>query len=206
MEHLLQRYPVLSRCREEIAAARELMLQTYRMGGKILLCGNGGSCADCDHIVGELMKGFLSRRKMEEHDRERLFSLCGEEGAFYADSLQYGIPALSLAGTAAVNSAFNNDVEPALVYAQGVWAMGQKNDLLIGLSTSGNSENVINALITAKTKGLKSLGLTGAGECAMDRWCDTVIHVPERETFKIQELHLPVYHYLCATMEAELFV
>lgn len=206
MEHLLQRYPVLSRCREEIAAARELMLQTYRMGGKILLCGNGGSCADCDYIVGELMKGFLSRRKMEEHDRERFFSLCGEEGAFYADSLQYGIPALSLAGTAAVNSAFNNDVEPALVYAQGVWAMGQKNDLLIGLSTSGNSENVINALITAKAKGLKSLGLTGAGECAMDRWCDTVIHVPERETFKIQELHLPVYHYLCAAMEAELFV
>ncbi len=205
MEELLMRYPALESCKESIAGVTELMLRTYRSGGKMILFGNGGSSADCDHIVGELMKGFLSIRKMKEEDRTRFCELCGEKGAYMAERLQYGIPAVSLVSANAVNSAFCNDVDPSLVYAQGVWAMGQPNDLVIGISTSGNSGNVINGLIAAKAKGIRCVGLTGIGECQMDTWCDEVIHVREKETYKVQELHLPVYHYLCATVEKILF-
>lgn len=206
MESLLSRYPNLKVCKESVEKALMMMSETYHTGGKILLCGNGGSCADCEHIAGELMKGFLSLRKMKEEDREKFYHILGDDGEFFAENLQYGIPAVSLTCANAVNSAFNNDVEPSLVYAQGVWAMGDKNDLVIGISTSGNSKNVINALIAAKAKGIRTLGLTGKNECRMDKWCDCVVHAPECETYKVQELHLPIYHYLCAALEKELFV
>lgn len=205
MQELLLRYPVLSVCEDSIRQALSMMKETYLNGGTILLCGNGGSCADCEHIVGELMKGFLSLRSMREDDFSAFQSLFPEDAVHFRSALQYGIPAISLPSLTVVGSAFINDVAPDMLYAQLVYGFGRKNDLVIGLSTSGNSKNVVNALKVAKVKGLKTLGLTGAKPSLMDALCDAVIKVPETETYKIQELHLPVYHYLCAALEAELF-
>lgn len=205
MQELLKRYPELEGCAPAIQKVLELMLQTYKKGGKILLCGNGGSCADCEHIVGELMKGFLSKRKMTETDRNRFVNAFGESGDYFADRLQYGIPAVVLTAHSGLISAFANDVSPELVFAQQVWGLGTEQDLLIGLSCSGNSENIIRAMQTARVKNMRVAGLTGEMPCKMDEVADSVAHVPEKETYKVQELHLPVYHYLCAALEKKLF-
>ena len=205
MQNLFSRYPALSVCESSIQSALTLMKETYTKSGTMLFCGNGGSCADCDHIVGELMKGFLSLRPMKEEDFSAFASAFPEDAEGFRSTLQYGIPAISLPSLTAVSTAFINDVAPDMLYAQLVYAFGRTNDLVIGLSTSGNSKNVVNALKVAKVKGLKTIGLTGAKPCLMDEICDVVIKVPETETYKIQEYHLPVYHYLCAALEAELF-
>ena len=189
----------------EIAAARELMLATYRQGGKILVLGNGGSAADADHIVGELMKGFLLRRPMTEEEGAAFTSALGEEGAGLASKLQRGIPAISLPAQSAVLSAYANDVDPALVYAQLVYGYGKKGDLVIALSTSGNSKNAVEAVKTARALGIATLGFTGEKESALSRLCDVTLRAPSCETYRVQEYHLPLYHYLCAAVEEALF-
>ncbi len=205
MNELFSRYTNLAVCETQIHAALTLMRETYQNGGTMLLCGNGGSCADCDHIVGELMKGFMSLRPITDDECESIRALFPDDAAYFKEMLQRGIPAVSLPSLTAVGSAFVNDVCADMVYAQLMFALGRESDLAIGLSTSGNSKNVVNAMKIAKAKNMKTLALTGANPCKLDEICDVVIKVPETQTYKIQELHLPVYHYLCAALEKELF-
>lgn len=195
MEQLIERYPILSQCRESIAAALKLMIETYKNGGKVLVCGNGGSAADSEHIVGELMKGFLSHRKVSDDRIPKSLS----------KYLQGALPAISLPSQCAILSAFINDVEPDMMYAQLVYGYAREGDLVIGLSTSGNSGNVVNAVEVAKCVGARTLALTGEKESKLSDMATVTIRVPETETYKVQELHLPVYHYLCAETEKEMF-
>lgn len=195
MKELYARYPKLVVCSEEIENARKLLIDTYQKGGKVLVCGNGGSAADSEHIVGELMKGFLSKRPVtDERIPEKM-----------RGSLQGSLPAISLPSQCAILSAFINDVDPEMMYAQLVYGYAKENDLLIGLSTSGNSKNVVNAIVVARKLGVKILSLTGNKESEMSKLSDVTIRVPETETYKVQEYHLPVYHYLCAEVEQEVF-
>ncbi len=195
MENLLKRYEKLLVCKQDIEKTAQMMIDTYKMSGKILVCGNGGSAADSEHIVGELMKGFLSKREVsDERIPEDL-----------RKNLQGALPAISLPSQSAILSAFINDVEPSFVYAQLVLGYAKENDLFIGLSTSGNSENVVNAAKVAKALGIKTVAMTGEKESKLSEICDVTIKVPETETYKIQELHLPVYHYLCAEVEKFFF-
>lgn len=191
MEELLVRYPALEACREDMIAALKLICGTYKSGGKVLVCGNGGSAADCEHIVGELMKGFLKKRVVKD---ERIPKELSEK-------MQGALPAVSLPSQCAILSAFINDVAPEMMYAQLVYGYAKENDLLIGISTSGNSENVVNAVRVAKCLGVKTLSLTGEAESRLSELSDVTVRVPERETYKVQELHLPVYHWLCAETE-----
>ncbi len=195
MKELLERYPALECCKDSITAALELMIDTYKNGGKVLVCGNGGSAADSEHIVGELMKGFLLKRpvtdeRIPEHLRCRL---------------QGSLPAISLPSQAAILSAFINDVDPETMYAQLVLGYANENDLLIGLSTSGNSKNVVAAVEVANAKGAKTIAMTGERDSKLSEISTVTIKVPSYETYKIQEYHLPVYHYLCAETEAAFF-
>ncbi len=195
MNELLLRYPILSECKKDIGAALKLLVSAYSSGGKVLVCGNGGSAADCEHIVGELMKEFLKKRPVtDERIPERLRM-----------NLQGALPAISLPSQCALISAFANDADPSMIYAQLVYGYAKCEDLVIGISTSGNSENVVNAIDAAKSIGIKTLALTGKNESRLSQLADVTIHVPETETFKVQELHLPVYHYLCAALEREMF-
>lgn len=195
MENLLKRYPALSECKEDIGAALDLIINTYKNEKKILVCGNGGSAADCEHIVGELMKGFMKKRSVDdERIPERL-----------RDNLQGALPAISLPSQTAVLSAFINDVEPDMMYAQLVYGYAKKDDLVIGISTSGNSTNVVNAIETANAVGANTLSLTGSRESILSKISTVTIRVPETETYKVQEYHLPVYHYLCAEAEKYFF-
>ena len=192
---LYEKYNALEECREDIEKALELILHTYQNGGKVLVCGNGGSAADSEHIVGELMKGFLLKRPVtDERIPERLRM-----------GLQGSLPAISLPSQCAILSAFINDVDPEMMYAQLVYGYAKENDLVIGLSTSGNSKNVVNAIEVAKCLGVKTLSLTGSKDSRMSELSDVTIRVPETETYKVQEYHLPVYHYLCAEVERILF-
>ena len=201
---LLKRYPALSVCSDDIDKALGLMRNTYLAGGTIYVCGNGGSCSDSAHIVGELMKGFLLKRPVPASDKES-FEKLYEDGASMAYALQRGIPAVDLTAQSAILSAFNNDVDPEMCYAQLVYGYAKKGDTFIGLSTSGNSKNVVNAAKTAKVMGMKVIVLTGKQPCVCDSFADIVIHAPETETYKVQEYHLPIYHYLCAEIEKEFF-
>jgi len=222
---LYTRYPQLTVCADSIDKALHMILHTYHSGGKLLLCGNGGSAADCGHIVGELMKGFLLKRPVPDEFSQKLKSVgldCAytnnsaanvnnpaditeKHCSWIAQNLQCGIPAVSLPAQAEVISAYANDVEPSLVYAQLVYGYARPDDLFVGISTSGNSENVVNAAITAKALGIHTLALTGKNSSKLSGLCDCTIQVPETETYKIQELHLPVYHYLCAEAERIIF-
>lgn len=195
MQNLLQRYPELEVCKNAIEAALELMTETYKNGGKVLICGNGGSAADSEHIVGELMKGFLSKRPVTDN----------RIPAHLREKLQGSLPAISLPSQCAILSAFINDVDPEMMYAQLVYGYARENDLLIGLSTSGNSKNIVNAVEVAKCMGVKALSMTGEKESRLSEISDVTIRVPAAETYKIQELHLPVYHYLCAETEKSIF-
>ena len=205
MENLIKRYPQLEVCRESLKKALDVMIETYKNGGKILLCGNGGSCADCDHIVGELMKGFLSMRKIDENMAEKIGVMFPEDKEYFEKTLQGSLPAISLPNQSALLSAFANDVDADMVYAQLVFGYGKPEDLLIAMSTSGNSKNVVNAAKMAKVKGMKVLAFTGERESKLSDICDITIKAPECETYKIQELHLPIYHYLCAEVEKQIF-
>ena len=207
MTELLIRYPQLSLCKEDIIKAADAMEACYKAGGKILLCGNGGSASDCEHISGELLKGFLSRRPMQYDDRNKLYNtLEYDEATNFANKLQRGIPCVPLTSLSASTTAFNNDVDPAMTFAQLAYALGTPNDILIGLSTSGNSVNVVNAIKVAKAMGMTTIALIGNKpntECAKNAYI--TIQAPASETYLIQELHLPIYHYLCAELERRIF-
>lgn len=205
LDDLIERHPRLSVCREDVQRAYELLLQCARGGGTILVCGNGGSAADSEHIVGELMKGFLEKRPVGRDLRHRLEELDPETGAHLASSLQMPIRAVSLTGHLSLSTAFNNDVSPDCAFAQQVLGFGRQGDVLIGLTTSGNSRNVVLAVLTARALDMKSIGLTGEAGGKLASVTDVCIKVPERETALVQELHLPVYHTLCAMLEDALF-
>lgn len=205
LNELLTRYPVLESCKDDIVKVAEAWINCYENGGKILLCGNGGSCADSDHIVGELMKGFLKKRPISEVKKAEMKKNCPELDDDILNKLQCGLPAVALTNLNAVNTAFCNDVDPNLIYAQAVMGLGKKGDILVCMSTSGNAVNANAAAKVGKALGLTVIGLTGQGGGKLSEVADLCIKVPERETFKIQELHLPVYHYLCAATEAHFF-
>ena len=201
LELLIERYPALAVCESEIKRAIEAIIACYEKGGKLLLCGNGGSCADCDHIVGELMKGFLKKRPLDESKKAEMREKCAELDDATLSKLQGGLSAISLPTIAALSSAFNNDVDPELTYAQSTLVLGKAGDIFIGLSTSGNAKNVAAAARVAKGLGMTVIGMSGEGGGKLAVLSDIAIRVPERETFKIQELHLPVYHAICAEVE-----
>jgi D-sedoheptulose 7-phosphate isomerase len=188
-----------------IEEASRLLVEAYGQGHKVLTCGNGGSAADSEHIVGELMKGFMLRRPVPDELRHRLRAQFAELGDVLADHLQGALPAISLVSQAALISAFANDVAADMVFAQQVYGYGQPGDVLIGISTSGNSLNVINAIRVARTLGVKTIGLTGRTGGAMLSLCDVCIRVPSDQTYEIQERHLPIYHALCMVVEEEFF-
>lgn len=202
---LFVRYPKLHSCKNDIDKALNLMEETYCSGGTIYICGNGGSASDSEHIVGELMKGFLSKRQLSHAETEN-FKKALENGDKFAAKIQRAIPAVSLTSQSSILTAYCNDVDSDFIYAQLVYGYARENDLIIGISTSGNSKNVVNAVKAAKVRSAKTLSLTGLNESLLSSLSDVTIRVPETETYKVQELHLPVYHYLCAAMEYDLFV
>lgn len=202
LDQLLRRYPSLEECKEETEKAIRAVIACYQRGGKLLLCGNGGSCADCDHIVGELMKGFLKLRPLSEEKKAEMKQNCDSVDDGILDKLQGGLPAVSLPSITAFNSAFCNDVDPELIYAQSVLSLANQNDILIGISTSGNAKNVLAAAKIAKALGIYVIGLTGKKGGMLKKTADVCICAPETETYKIQELHMPIYHAICAAVEA----
>lgn len=204
LEELIERYPKLEECREAIASAFEIMVESYENNHKMLIAGNGGSAADSNHIVGELMKSFELKRPIEKDIYNKIVKH-EKYGKMLADSLQGTLPAISLNNHESLNTAFLNDVNPYVTFAQQVLGYGQKEDVFLGISTSGNSKNVVMAAIVAKAKGMKVIGLTGAKESDLSAIADVTIKVPETRTFKIQEYHLPVYHCLCLMLEKYFF-
>ena len=205
MEELLTRYPALKCCAEEIGKTAEILISGFKAGNKLMLCGNGGSCADCEHITGELMKGFLSRRPISPEKKAEMKRLNPDIGEDVLSKLQLAVPAIPLPSLTGLNSAFCNDVDPSLVYAQELMGLGTPGDMLLCISTSGNSANCVAAAEVGKALGLIVIALTGAKGGRLKEKADICICVPETETFKVQELHLPVYHYLCAEVEATIF-
>ena len=205
LNELIERYPTLAACREYIEAAKNAIVDCYEKGGKLLLVGNGGSAADSEHIVGELMKGFLLKRPIPDSKREDMKARCPEIASSVLDKLQMGLPAISLTSINALNSAFANDVDPELMFAQSVFALGKAEDVLIAISTSGNAKNVAEAARVARAIGMKVIALTGRDGGALKKLSDVCVIAPECETFKIQELHLPIYHYICAAVEQHFF-
>lgn len=201
IEILIERYPALSVCTEDIETAFEYIKTSYENGGKLLIAGNGGSAADSEHIVGELMKGFKKPRKLSPAQQESLKAVNEELGTVLADNLQGALPAIALDGHPALTTAYMNDCEPLLCFAQQVNGYGKKEDVFLGISTSGNSKNVLYAATVAKAKGMKVVGLTGQKDSKLKDLADVTIQVPQTETYMIQELHLPVYHCLCLMLE-----
>lgn len=206
IDNLIMRYPILSESKKEIKDGAELLIKSVENGGKFLICGNGGSSADTDHIVGELMKGFVHLRPLSQKQKDSLESTGGETGRHIGNRLQQGIPAISLSAHTALNTAFINDVGPSLIFAQQVMGLGKREDVLWGISTSGNAKNVVSAAITAKAMGLRTFAMTGEKESQLSEICDICIRVKGTEAYIIQELHLPVYHTLCMIIEDYFFV
>lgn len=205
IEQLLKRNSELTELKDVIGKAARAIIISYENGGKLLACGNGGSCADADHIVGELMKSFEGKRPLNLGLKEKLAEIGGERGIYLAESLQQGLPAISLTAQTALTTAVANDIDAEVIFAQQVTGYGNVGDILIGMSTSGNSQNVIDAILVAKAKGLVTIGLTGYAGGKMKDICDILINVPERRTAYVQELHLPVYHTLCLMIEEHFF-
>jgi D-sedoheptulose 7-phosphate isomerase len=219
LDELVGRYPALSECRAAIESAIRVLTECYAAGGKLLVCGNGGSAADSDHIVGELMKGYLKPRPVSQDMRARLRAADPALGPALAECLQGALSAINLTAGAALLSAFANDVRPELAYAQAAFGHGRKGDVLLGISTSGKASNVRSALVVGRAVGMTTIGLTGRGGGAtsasggatsasgssMAGLCDILIAVPATRTFEVQELHLSVYHCLCAAVEERFF-
>lgn len=205
LDLLIKRYPVLEICKDSIAKAYRIIEDCYKSKGKLLIAGNGGSAADAEHMVGELMKGFKKQRKLSKDFSDRLMEVSPEYGKVLAKNLQGALPAIALDGHYALSTAYMNDCEPLLCFAQQVNGYGNKGDVFIGISTSGNSKNVLYAAVTAKAKGMKVIGLTGAKESNLSDMADVCIMVPETETYMVQELHLPVYHALCLIIEESIW-
>ena len=202
---LVERYPSLESAKEDIIAAYEVLEESYKNGGKLLVAGNGGSAADAEHIVGELMKGFKLPRRPKTDFAEKLMAGNQELGAVLAENLQGALPAIALDGHPALSTAYMNDCEPLLCFAQQVNGYGKAGDVFLGISTSGNSKNVLYAATTAHAKGMKVIGLTGAKDSKLKDMSDVCIKAPQTETYMIQELHLPIYHCLCLMLEDKFF-
>lgn len=205
LDDLMRCYSKLEVCRQSIIEAYELLVESYRNDGKLLVAGNGGSASDAEHIVGELMKSFVLPRKMKLEYAENLVSIEPLIGAELADKLQGALPAIALVNHTALSTAFLNDVDPFLGFAQQIYGYGQENDVFLGITTSEKSKNIIYAAVTAKAKGMKVIALTGKDGGNIKDIADISIIIPEDETYKIQELHLPVYHCLCLMLEREFF-
>lgn len=205
LNELFDRYPALLPCRGSVEGATAAMVDSYRRGGKLLICGNGGSAADSQHIVGELMKGFALRRRLSEEWLAKLSNVSAVHAEYLVRNLQGALPAVSLASEGALATAFANDVAADIAYAQQVFGMGKAEDILLGISTSGKSMNVIYAAVVARALGMRVIGLTGDTGGELAQLCDVCICVPSQETFAIQEYHLPVYHAICLAIEEEFF-
>lgn len=205
LDELIERYPKLISVKDPIVEAFKILCYCYDNGNKVLCCGNGGSASDSEHIVGELMKSFKFKRNIDENLKEKLLQ-DDEFGEVLARDLEGALPAISLCGHPALTSAYLNDSNPLLTFAQQINGLGVKNDVLIAISTSGNSKNCIYAAITAKAKNMKVVSLTGERGGKLKCISDCCINVPENETYKIQEYHLPIYHCLCAMLEVNYFV
>ena len=197
-DELYARYPALAECRCSVSAAFEMLLAAYRSGGKVLVCGNGGSASDAEHIAGELLKKFKKHRDIPE-------SVAAKLRPELAARLEGSLPAVSLVSMSGIMTAFANDVAWETAFAQQVLGLGKPGDVLIALSTSGNSANCVAAAEVMKAVGGKTVAFTGEKESGLSGICDATVRVPESETYKVQELHLPVYHALCAAVEEDLF-
>mgnify|MGYP000024977589 CR=1 FL=1 len=205
IEDLISRYPILQICVQDIRTAFELIAASYKNGGKLLIAGNGGSAADSDHISGELLKSFVRKRKPNKDFLSKLQDIDFETGTYLTDKLQGALPAIALTNNSAVMTASLNDVDGNVMFAQQVNGLGQPNDIFLGISTSGNSKNILYAMVTARAKGLKTIALTGRDGGKLKSIADVSIVAPEKETYKIQELHLPIYHALCLQLEEYFF-
>jgi phosphoheptose isomerase len=204
-EELFRRYPKLEDISDKINEAAERLIRCYQNGNKVLICGNGGSSSDSDHIAGELLKGFEQRRPLDDAMRDRLLEVSGKRGSYLGEKLQSGLPAISLSAHTSLVTAVANDTDASLIYAQQVIGFGSPGDVLLGISTSGNAQNVLDAAITARAKGMTVIGLTGETGGKLKTFCDIIINVPEKRTSFVQELHLPVYHTLCLMIENHFF-
>jgi phosphoheptose isomerase len=205
LEELTGRYPKLTDISEKINEAAERLIRCYQQGNKVLICGNGGSSSDSDHIAGELLKGFEEKRPLSDFLKNQLLSVSGKRGAYLAEKLQTGLPAISLSAHSGLVTAVSNDTDASLIYAQQVMGFGNQGDVLIGISTSGDAQNVLDAAVTARAKGMTVIGLTGETGGKLKSFCDILINVPEKRTSFVQELHLPVYHTLCLMVEKYFF-
>ena len=202
---LLDRYPVLERIRENIIEAYLIMEECYLNGGKLLIAGNGGSAADAEHIAGELMKRFKILRPVSSEYAEKLVAVDAERGSALAKNLECSLMAIPLVAHEALTTAYINDVDGLGVFAQQLFGYGRKGDVFLGISTSGNSKNVMNATVVARASGIKVIGLTGAKGGELAEVSDVAVKVPETETYMIQELHLPIYHCWCLMLEDKFF-
>ncbi|MCR4790104.1 MAG: SIS domain-containing protein [Treponemataceae bacterium] len=201
IDQLLERYPSLIVCKKDIEDAALAMIESFRNGGKLLVAGNGGSCADSDHITGELLKSFCKKRSPSSDFINQIKAIDADTGAYLADKLQGSLPAIALTNNTALMTASLNDVDGNVMFAQQVNGYGVKGDVFLGISTSGNSKDIVYPTVVAKSKGLKTIALTGKNGGKLKALADICIIVPQNETFKIQELHLPVYHALCLEIE-----
>ena len=202
---LIQRYPVLEACKQSIIDAYLLMEESYENSGKILIAGNGGSAADAEHIAGELMKRFKTPRKVSDEFAAKLIAVDAERGVELANNLECGLMAIPLVAHEALTTAYINDVDGLGVFAQQLFGYGRAGDVFLGISTSGNSKNIMSATVVARALGIKIVGLTGANGGELGQVADVVVKVPETETYMIQELHLPVYHCWCLMLEEHFF-
>lgn len=205
VDNLMVRYPILANNRKALLSAYDTLVECYCNHGKLLVAGNGGSAADADHIVGELMKGFSLPRKVDETLRDKLKNIDDNMGTELSEKLQNALPAIALSNHNSLNTAMLNDIDGNMCFAQQVLGYGLYRDVFLGISTSGNSQNVIYAAITAKSKGMKVIALTGKGGGKLSSLADVLINVQEVETYKVQELHLPIYHCLCQMLEERFF-
>lgn len=205
LELLLKRYPELNGVKEQVGDAFEILRACYENGGKLIIGGNGGSCSDAEHIVGELMKGFVRTRSLDRSIREALRSVDPVLGEELGGQLQGGLPAVALSSHPALNTAFANDVNGDMAYAQQINVLGKPGDIFLAITTSGNARNIQYAAVTAKAKGMKVLALTGKTGGAMNHIADINMRMPCNETYQIQELHLPIYHCLCLMLEDHFF-
>ena len=204
-DNLFRRYPSLEVCKDSINQAFNILKDTAVNLNTLYLAGNGGSAADSEHIAGELMKSFMAKRPIDGNLAQKLKDMYGEEGESLSLDLEGGFRAVPLPSLVSLSTAIINDVNSDIMFAQMLNSIGVKGDLFWGISTSGNSRNIVKAAMLAKAKGLKVMALVGEKECKLDKLCDVIIHVPETETYKVQELHLPIYHALCAMLESEFY-
>lgn len=205
LDVLTDRYPELLSIKQSVVDAYRIIAESYDRGGKLLVAGNGGSAADAEHIVGELMKAFVLPRRLSSETADKLIAIDAELGKVLANNLQGALPAIALDGHFALSTAYMNDCEPLLCFAQQVNGYGRDGDVFLGISTSGNSKNVLYAATVARARGMKVIGLTGQKDNKLECLCDVCIKVPAVETYMVQELHLPVYHCLCLMLEEHFF-